>query len=204
MNLNFPRIFWFFFTLIVIFIIILFHRPLLELPADYLIIKNPQLQPAQAAIVLSGEVGERIDYAVQLYMKGLVKYLIISGDTPGFTGNQMRDLALMQGIPKNKIIVETNSTSTLENALFTRKIMLDKNWPDAIVVTSPYHSRRAAWVFKKVFRDGKIKLQICYSPLSWFVKENWWKKSYHRLILKREYERLFWYYLYYGLLNKKS
>lgn len=178
-----------------------FYRPILEAAADFLIVEEGPVK-SDAAVVLSGEAGERIDYAAELFHQNLVKYLILSGDTPGFTVKEMESRALKAGVPEKFIILEPNSQSTYENARAVRKIARAKGFQSLILVTSSYHSRRAGWIFKKIFKNDRIDLRICPSPQSWFKKENWWGKPNHVLILKREYERLIWYYLYYGLLNK--
>jgi uncharacterized SAM-binding protein YcdF (DUF218 family) len=176
----------------------------LNLAGDYLVINNPEIKKAEVAVVLSGEEGERIDYAIELFKKGLVKYLLLSGNTPGYTVEEMEERAVPAGVPRERIILEPDSRSTYENAIFSKKIIKKYNFKNVVVVSSSYHSRRVEWVFKKVFRDVKIKLQICYCPLSWFKKDHWWRKANHRVILKREYERLFWYYLYYGFLGRSK
>lgn len=195
------RYFWLIIPAVFLIFAIIFFNQILESVAGFLIVSEPP-EPADAAIVLSGEISERVDYAVKLFHQGLAKYLVLSGNTPGFTISQMEQLALGAGVPKNKIILESDSNSTYENALGCRQIFFKNGFKKGLLVTSSYHSRRAGWIFKKIFKNDKIKIITCAAPDSWFQKEKWWQKSGHVLILKREYERLGWYFFYYGVLNR--
>ncbi len=58
------------------------------------------------------------------------------------------------GISGDKIIVENKSRDTYENALFSRKICLERGFNRVVVVTSAFHMPRTAMIFKKVgFKD---------------------------------------------------
>jgi uncharacterized SAM-binding protein YcdF (DUF218 family) len=87
------------------------------------------------------------------------------------------------------------STTTYEDALFARDIMLQNNFTSAIVVSSPYHMRRAAWLFGKVFKNDDITL--LYSPVenSWFKPEQWWTDGRKIHAVMDEYAK-FVYYLF--------
>ena len=58
------------------------------------------------------------------------------------------------GISGDEIIVENKSRDTYENALFSRKICLERGFNRVVVVTSAFHMPRTAMIFKKVgFED---------------------------------------------------
>ncbi|MCG2724802.1 MAG: YdcF family protein [Elusimicrobia bacterium] len=59
------------------------------------------------------------------------------------------------GIAGNKIIIENKSRDTYENAVFSRKICIERGFKKVIIVTSAFHMPRAAMIFKKVgFEDN--------------------------------------------------
>lgn len=84
---------------------------------------------------------ERINHAVDLYKKHLVKKIIMTG---GYgKGNPVSDAynaklyAVSQGVP------EDQSTVTLENLINAKKIMDVYNYQTALIVSDPLHMKRA-------------------------------------------------------------
>ena len=112
--------------------------------------------PADAAIVLGAGVindqpspvlRERINHALNLYRAGVVDYLIFTGGIG--QGDRMtesevaRQYALEQGIPADRIFIETSSRITYENLLEARKIVLAQGFDRVLIVSDPLHMRRA-------------------------------------------------------------
>ncbi|PLS02477.1 YdcF family protein [Neobacillus cucumis] len=78
--------------------------------------------------------------------------IIVSGGVPkqGITeADAMSKWLIEQGIPKERIILESNSTDTVENGLFSTAILEKENLKDVTIVTSASHIRRALTVFKE-------------------------------------------------------
>jgi len=101
--------------------------------------------------------GDRIFQAITLYKKGLVKKILISGDSGHLTdrglheARQMKKMLVSWGIPKEDIITEEHSVNTFENARETKKL-LDRSYPELksfLLVTSGTHMRRALGCFQK-------------------------------------------------------
>jgi len=103
------------------------------------------------------ENGDRIWQAVDLYHKGRVKKILITGDS-GFIFERGLHEALQLGkviqgwnIPKEDIIIECASQNTYENAKFTAKLLQD-SFPEMqglLLVTSALHMKRALASFSK-------------------------------------------------------
>jgi uncharacterized SAM-binding protein YcdF (DUF218 family) len=135
-----------------------------------------RLRPAAVIIILghpangdgspSPAMREQVALAVALYRAGLARTLLFTG---GAVYNEyvesqvMADLALQQGVPAADIMTETRSRDTVENARYCRQIMRARGWRDAIVVTTPYHVRRAS----RVFRVAGIPHQMAYATRSY-------------------------------------
>jgi uncharacterized SAM-binding protein YcdF (DUF218 family) len=67
-----------------------------------------------------------------------------------FTADQMRLLK----IPDSIMLIENQSRNTMENALFSKKILADQKIPGPyLLVTSAFHMRRSLYTFKKVGLD---------------------------------------------------
>lgn len=154
------------------------YTPLIQFLASPLVVKD-DLKKADAVVVLSGgweskgKLGkstlERYAYGVRLFQKGYGKYLIFSGGnlygTPSEAG-EMAEMAMSDGFPDEAVIVEGNSGSTYENALFVKKLLLEKELDSVVLVTSPYHTLRA----KTMFEDKGIKTVSAPVPDSEFYE----------------------------------
>jgi uncharacterized SAM-binding protein YcdF (DUF218 family)/glycosyltransferase involved in cell wall biosynthesis len=122
---------------------------------------NAPPEKADAIVVFAGGVGEsgkagggaqeRLKQAVDLYKTGYAQYLILSsGYVYSFhEAEAMRALAVDQGIPAGSIVLETHSTNTYQNVQFVNEILKDHHWRRILLVSSPYHMRRALMVWWK-------------------------------------------------------
>ncbi len=61
----------------------------------------------------------------------------------------MKSMLLSLGVDKRSIITDVRSTTTRENARFTKELMLKRNYKSAIIVTSAYHMKRAIRSFER-------------------------------------------------------
>lgn len=90
-------------------------------------------------------------HAVQLYRLGLAPHLICTG---GFLDDRLsaaavaRDLAVAQGVPADKILLADGSMTTREDAVRARKLMIERGWRTAILVSHPLHLERARLLFE--------------------------------------------------------
>jgi hypothetical protein len=66
----------------------------------------------------------------------------------------MKRTAIASGVPANAIVVEGTSATTEENAQHVADLMRARGIRSAILVTSPYHQRRAALLFEREFARG--------------------------------------------------
>lgn len=146
--------------------LLLLYSPLLKYLAAPLIIQDTPHR-AEAIIVLSGgwESGglentdrlskstlERYNYGIKLFQEKYAPLLILSGgslDNRPAEADQMAEMALSDGFPYDAVIPENSSSTTWENVLFTKKILKEKNIGNIILVTSPYHMRRAKMMFEE-------------------------------------------------------
>ena len=113
-------------------------------------------EPADAAVVLGAAVWddrpspvfvERINHAVELYKRGQVDKLILTGGV-GVADAQAesvvaREYAVGQGVVATDILIETESHITYENLLSAKSIMEKNRIGRILVVSDPLHMRRA-------------------------------------------------------------
>ncbi len=171
-----------------------FATPILQTLGDFLVIHDP-LGPADAVVAISGDgTGERAGTGAALVSEGYAPWLILSGSSTGHpqggaAADMLRD-ALGTGLPRERIIVENQSESTFENARNTLRIMQARGLRRAIVVTSPYHTRRAARVFRAVYLPHGLEVRVSVARNSFFVMDRWWTRKRDRGIVVREYGKL--------------
>lgn len=100
---------------------------------------------------------DRVNHTVELYKRGLVKKIIISGgiSDPDFEGIpeaiKLKQLMRVMSVPDSIVLMDPFSNNTYENAV-NSKAMLDSlqlKPQDCLVVTSAFHMRRAIACFKK-------------------------------------------------------
>jgi len=170
--------------LLVIFFVAIF---LLRAMGLFLIVSSG-LEYANAIVVLSGGDESRMQEALNLYNQDYSHIIVLTE-----TGNvvegydhlhsfDMRIELLHQGIPSGNILL-TNQvvTSTEQEAEATKQLLITHQFISCIVVTDPYHTRRAYTIFKDVFADTGIKVMIrptsdhWYTADTWFIKLSGWR-----------------------------
>jgi uncharacterized SAM-binding protein YcdF (DUF218 family) len=121
------------------------------------IARAPLPQPAGAIIVLGGsmtgdnhlgrETIGRVHAGVRLYDAGLAPRIHFTGGSPDDgrpgAGEQMRALAIAEGVPPAAATAESLSESTLQNALFSRAVLGAEADGPVILVSDGFHLARA-------------------------------------------------------------
>ncbi len=161
------------FTLALLSYTLIFYTPLAWKLADGLCIEQAPVA-ADAIVVFAGGVGEsgqagqgyeeRVLKAVELYEAGLAKHIVFSS---GFIYTvrepwMMRALAMSLGVPDEAIVLETSARSTLENVSHVRVILDERLWKHILLVSSPYHMKRASLAYRKL----DPARQVTYVPVS--------------------------------------
>ena len=85
------------------------------------------------------------------------------------------------GVPEEKILLETKSINTTQNAIYSAEIMREKNFQKPLVVTSAFHMQRAVLNFS---RQG---FEIIPYPTNFTVSQN---PEFHYTKLRPQAEAL--------------
>jgi uncharacterized SAM-binding protein YcdF (DUF218 family) len=101
--------------------------------------------------IIGGSTYWRSVYAVLAWREGGFRQIVLSGGGPPgqSAAEAMRDFMVSQGVPANKIQLETRSRSTRENALFVKNMLIGITGRK-VLLTSDYHMFRARRAFEKV------------------------------------------------------
>jgi uncharacterized SAM-binding protein YcdF (DUF218 family) len=140
-------------------------------------VTSSKCAPADVIIAISGgDTQARTAEAIKLYKAGWAPKLIFSGaalDTSGPSNAEaMRNQALASGVPDRDILLDKIAVDTTHNATGALSL-LNKRDRRVILVTSPYHQRRASIEFQRVFGE-EITLVNHPTPTDRNWGPNWW------------------------------
>ncbi len=156
--------------------VIFFHARILTALGSYLVLDD---QPKQAdiALVLAGDqLGNRILRAAELVRQGYVPKVIVSGPGPVY-GVYECDLAIpfavKAGYPEAYFIhFEHTAHSTQEEAEDVKAELKKLGARHVLLVTSDYHTRRSARIFRAVTPDIEFTIIPAHDP--YFSPGGWW------------------------------
>ena len=147
---------------------------------DYMILDQ---QPVKSDVILVlGSIDEHVaEYGARLLIDGYGDCLMISGGSAHqddllatswkepTEAEHFKTIAIRDGVPEDKILLETKATNTGENAKFSHLLLQEKNLnpTSIIVVQKPYMERRTYATFKKQWPDSNTKIQVTSSPFAY-------------------------------------
>ncbi len=116
-------------------------------PADVIIVLgcNPYAPRGGPSVCLSA----RGQHAANLYHRGLAGRIIATG---GHVENGPTEASVMlrvltaAGVPESAVVLEEQAHNTIQNVGYSKEIMQQNGWYTAILVTEPYHIKRATLV----------------------------------------------------------
>jgi uncharacterized SAM-binding protein YcdF (DUF218 family) len=177
--------------LIFCFVLYLVRRPILRLAAESWIVEDA-LDKADALIILGDDnfYADRATRGAQLFREGKAPVIVASGrrlrPNAGIAELMEHDL-IERGVPREKIVrFVHDSDSTLEEARALTRLARERKWHSVIVVTSNFHTRRARYIFRRVFPQG-MEVRVASARDGDFDPEHWWEKRKSTKELTREF-----------------
>lgn len=88
----------------------------------------------------------RMDAATELFRKGKVEYILVSGDNSERSYNEpraMRQALIERGIPPERIVLDFAGFRTLDSMVRAREVFGQQNF---IVVSQEFHNQRAVFI----------------------------------------------------------
>jgi len=139
--------------------------------AEFLAVDAAPTQ-ADLAFVFGTRHGAPAYIAVDLFRRGVVNYVALTGGNNRLTGDNeaLTHLAILtrEGVPPERIIVENSSTNTLENVVFARPriaaCLALESIKAVVVVTKWYHCRRAIMTLKRHLPSAIRYFTRSYDP----------------------------------------
>jgi uncharacterized SAM-binding protein YcdF (DUF218 family) len=182
-------------TILALSTTILGHRTILMSLGQFLLIEEEELRPADVIHVLGGRY-ERTRYTLQLYRQGYGHKLF-------FTGEEVAPLfmraAIFQGVPIADVIpFQSKAINTYQEALELKQFLAQEpQFRSVIVVSSPYHMRRARWIFGQVM-GPQVDIQFAPVPFGQTADhQQWWTDGKSREKVAQEYLKLLLHFMRY-------
>jgi uncharacterized SAM-binding protein YcdF (DUF218 family) len=180
------------------------YENVLSFIGDFLIVED-ELQPSDVIHVIAGP-DYRSDYAIQLYKEGYARQIFFTGTWCAIHqvnhSEHGRERALEQGVPSSAIVIDgTEIETTYSEAVRLKEYISASPTPihSIIIVSDPYHMRRARWAFRKVLGD-QIILQMAPVPFEQLpYPRHWWTDWESRKMVRDEYIKSVFYLLRYQL-----
>ncbi|MDA7929982.1 YdcF family protein [Akkermansiaceae bacterium] len=111
---------------------------------------------------------ERLNHAIELYKNGKAKFIILTGGygkgAKHAESEVGSDYCVRMGVPENALRVEKESGNTLDNLREAKKIMGDEKWKSALLVSDPWHLKRA----RRMATDLGLEVYVSATPSSKF------------------------------------
>jgi len=152
------------------------------------------LAKADAIVAISGDTGARAETAIELWKQGYAPLLIFSGGSSDpesvASAELMKRTAVAAGVPANAIVVEGSSATTEENAQRVAELMKNRGLAAAILVTSPYHQRRAAILFEREFARAALSFRNHPADDPDWDATLWWTREPSRSLTLLELVKL--------------
>ena len=147
--------------------------------AGSLLVKEDSPRKAQAAVVLGGDdAGTRIIKAAQLAQAGYVPFVIVDGPKAliGYEYDMTIPYAEQKGFPRSlfhPLPLPHGLNSTRDEMTFLGKYLKEHGIHDILLVTSNYHTHRAAFLMRR--KNPWLQMAVIGAPDPNFTPETWWK-----------------------------
>ena len=171
-------------------------EPNMQAITEYMFIDSDPYK-SDLAIIFGTRHKKPVDVFIDLYNRGLVRKVLITGGINRITGrNEADDLSKeleVAGVDRNDIILEKTSINSLENVVFSKNVIEKeigfKNIKHIIYITKHYHAKRALLTLKKHFPNNVTFHSVLYSLLD-FDKGNWFNNEEGKKKILGEYEKI--------------
>jgi len=138
-----------------------------------------------------------VDLAYKLYKEKLIPKILVTGGTNEVSTENEAEKMFFElkklGVNENDVLVENKSISTLENVLFSKKLIEEKigfkNINKVLIIVKEHHIRRALMTLNKHFPKSIQFFPVTYNHYG-FSKNDWFKDEIGRKKVLSEYEKI--------------
>jgi uncharacterized SAM-binding protein YcdF (DUF218 family) len=159
--------------------------------------------PADAIVVLASNP-KRIQHAVNLYTQGYAPVVVFTDamykDAGLACSSALLDVPAAQalGLPGDAVVIADDKvTSTYDEAVAVHALVEDHGWRRLIVVTDPFHTRRAAATFRALIPG--VTITASATPDASYDPQHWWRSEEGVMAVITEIGKLVFYWITYGI-----
>lgn len=187
------RVFWFSFSLLLFFSNDFIANEAMRLwelpPTPYSKIKKEydfgilltgvtinDFEPADRVYFARG--ADRVVHTVDLYKRGIIKRILISGGTGRLLtegrpeADDLYKVMKMMGVPEEDMIIENESRNTYESAARVKELLASHPDQNLLLITSAFHMRRSRACFSKVGLEVTTFTTDFYSHPRYYTPES--------------------------------
>jgi uncharacterized SAM-binding protein YcdF (DUF218 family) len=178
-------------ALLLIAVLLVFRQQVLIRLGESLVVSD-SLERASLIYVFAGDFwGSRVLLGAQLGSEGWAPQVILSGGR--YQGRYASDLsvdfAVAHGYPRRLFLpIRLEAQSTVEEAQAMGPIFHRLGAKRIILVTSNFHSRRAAQVFRLFLPEFDFRMEGAADDV--FDPEDWWTRPQERHLFFAEYQKM--------------
>jgi uncharacterized SAM-binding protein YcdF (DUF218 family) len=171
------------------------------------LMKEDHPENADAIVLLTGSIADRVLQAADIYQSGYAEKILIVAEymgaykeleKRGFSviskTTQTKDALVFFDVPPDSIIIlPGDAESTISEALIIRNYISQNSYIDTmLLVTSSWHTRRASIIFKKAFSEMETPVTVLSIPSVYneFNAEKWWQRKEDIQVIILEYMKL--------------
>ena len=164
---------------------------------DFIFMED-EISKSDVILIPGGSHLELIEKAAERFHQGMAPYILPSGGE----NNKLEDYetewaflfekAVELGVPQEAILKENKASNTLENAIFSKQVLLDNQIEikKIILVCKNFHSRRAFLTYASQFpKDCKILVAPVIDGKR-IRKEDWFIDEMKRKKVLKEVEKI--------------
>jgi uncharacterized SAM-binding protein YcdF (DUF218 family) len=147
-----------------------------------MLVEDDGAQKADAILVLGGDdYGARIVKGAELAKAGYAPFVLVSGTVSllGHSSDMTIEYAERKGFPSSlfrAVPLPPGTDSTRQEADYLGPYLKANKLQRILLVTSNYHSRRAASIWRK--ENPTLDLDVVPSPDPYFTLDGWWKSRH--------------------------
>jgi uncharacterized SAM-binding protein YcdF (DUF218 family) len=181
---------------LLILILLAFRQQVLDGMGQFLVVTDP-LERADLIYVFAGDFwGGRVLLGANLGSQGWAPRVVLSGglysgggEVSRYAGDLAVDFAVRRGYSRGLFLsIPMEAQSTIDEARFMGPIFHRLGARRVILVTSNFHSRRAAEVFRLFLPEFDFRMEG--APDDTFDPHAWWKTPQQRHLLFGEFQKM--------------
>ena len=163
------------------------------------------LAPVDAIVPLAGS-GSRVYSAAKLLQQGYAQQIIITnmavpaGALPNGTNYaaMTREQTIELGVPEEQVVIDDDIVRTTYGEIESIRRFAEHNGIRSImIVTSPYHTRRARLMADELFAGSRVSARVVSTLWDSYDPTTWWRWPETRRDTLLEYSKLLLYFFGY-------